>query len=246
MHGPFKERRGWVPLRGLRPGLLFKKTTCSNLLQDADISEKLHRVGQMGSRLPVIQCEIKTTWAEPAGSGGVTRQWGEKKNRPTDANKVHAATTFSFYFSQENKKHTSKWLLLLHYSSTCESWWTLPHMLNAWKRYKVVLRDHCCSSSPLSLCSTGVWMWILQIPSEASCSCRTHSLSLISTTIGFLLCVSFVTETCCLLKTYKQLVPGKMTHLEISFASKWEGAWQVKMHILTALMIWRRLRVLSV
>lgn len=77
--GPFKKRSGWAPLGAPRLGLCLK-TTRSNLHQDADISRSCAG-GQVGSRLPLTRREIKTGWADPAGSGGVeeTERRGVKK-----------------------------------------------------------------------------------------------------------------------------------------------------------------------
>lgn len=93
VYGPFKERSGWAPLGGPRVGLCLK-TTRSNLLQDADISRSCAG-GQVGSRLPFTRCEIKTAWADPAGSRGGRRQRGEKERRREENNLQQMHTLFN-------------------------------------------------------------------------------------------------------------------------------------------------------
>lgn len=76
--GPFKRNQVDKLPSGDRDQGFCLKTTRSNLLQDADIG-KNGTGGQVGSRLPLTQCRIKTAWAESAGPGGEERQREEEK-----------------------------------------------------------------------------------------------------------------------------------------------------------------------
>ena len=78
------------PPQGLRPGLCLK-TTRSNLLQDADISRS-RAGGQVGSRLPLTRCEIKT---DPAGSWGGRR---ERSREKTTCNECALLLNLQYYF----------------------------------------------------------------------------------------------------------------------------------------------------
>lgn len=90
-----------LPFGGPRLGLLFKNYTLQSLfLQDADISKNCTG-GQVGSRLPLTQCKIKTVWADPAGPGGERIWRGGRKKVENNLKQMHSLLYIQATFFQE-------------------------------------------------------------------------------------------------------------------------------------------------